>query len=284
MSIGKIILSMALLSICVFAPALVQAEEALPVVNGIRVFRSGDDIGVEISADKNFEHTSYKMRDLFRVVIDLPGTQPVKPEAVYRYKSIMISNIWLEKRTINGVPVSRISVNLTEDADYEVRTDPSDSRKLRLLLHKPAPVSSAASAAAVSGKDAKVAAASPGKPAVPVAAPAKDVSQPAASGTGQPVTVTRIDCGADSIQILSSAAIGGFKAFTLQKPERLVLDISGAQSTLRSVVLPANRFGASKARLASFEGKLRIVFDAQKEPFPAYEIVKTAAGLRIVGR
>lgn len=290
MDIGKIVLTMLMALALLSAPAGLRAEESLPVVNGVKVFRTVDnDIAVEISTDKKVAYTSYKMRDLFRVVVDIPESEPAKPETVLRYKSIIVSSIWLEKRNINGVPVSRVSINLSDDADYRVQADASDGTKLRLVLTRPAPGSFPGSTGALPEKDAK--AASSAEPAAPGADPAKDVPGPAAAGTGsgnsvaktgQPVTVTGVNCGADSIEIVSSSAIVEFRAFTLQQPGRLVIDIPGAQSTLRSLVLPANRFRVSRARIASSEGKLRIVFDAGKVPFPAHDVVKTASGLRIV--
>lgn len=289
MILEKIVLAMLVALAFVSAPAELRAEEALPVVNGIKVLRTIDnDIAVEISTDKKAAYTSYKMRDLHRVVVDFPESEPAKPETVQRYKSIIISNIWLEKRNINGVPVSRVSINLTGDADYRVQGDASDNTKVRLVFKSPAPGSRAGSTAAPQGADAQAASA-----AAPAAGPAKDVPGPAVAGTGpgnpvaeagRPVTVTGVDCRADSIEIVSSSGIGEFRAFTLKEPGRLVIDIPGAQSTLRSLALPANRFRVSRARIASSQGKLRLVLDAGKEPFPAHDVVKTASGLRIVSK
>lgn len=278
MVIEKPFLTMVMALALLSAPAWLQAEEGLSVVNGIKVFRTVEnEIAVEIGTDKKVEYTSYKMPDLLRVVVDLPGTQPAKPETVHRYKSVIVSDIRLEKRNINGVPISRVSINLADDADYRIQADPSDSTKLRLVLLKPAGGGSAGTVAAA--PDAKTAFS--GKPAA-AGHPAKDVSAPAVSGTGEPATVTGVNCGADAIDILSSAGIAGFEDFTLQKPTRLVIDISGARSTLGSLVLPANRFGISKARIALYDGKLRMVFHSKKDSFPAYDVVKTATGLRIV--
>lgn len=146
MDIGKIVLTMLMALALLAAPAGLRAEEALPVVNGIKVIRTADnDIAVEISTDKKAAYTSYKMRDLLRVVVDFPESEPGKPETVQRYKSIIISSIWLEKRNINGVPISRVSINLTGDADYRVQGDASDSTKVRLVFTRPAPGSRAGS-------------------------------------------------------------------------------------------------------------------------------------------
>lgn len=263
-----------------FAPAWVQADESLPVIKGIRVLRSGDDLGVEISADKKLEYTCSKMPQLFRVVIDLPRTEPGSTENVYRYKSIMISDIRTEKKTINGVMITRISVNLTEAADFTVRSDASDNGKLTLLFRKPARDATAGTAAAIPQGGAKGQPAQ-AKPAAPAARAQKVVRSPAVPGTTPPVSVTDVKVGAAAIDITSGGDIGEYRAFTLQKPGRLVIDIPGARSELRSIAVPANKFGVVKTRLAYFEGKLRIVFVAGTKSFPAYQVVQTGTGLRI---
>ena len=272
---------MVLVSVC--APARLQADESLPVIKGIRVFRSGDNLGVEISADRNFEYSCSKMPDLFRVVIDLPRTEPGKPDTVYKYKAIMISSIELEKKSINDVMISRFSINLTEDADFEARTDSSDGTKLTLILRKPAPGSKSGTAAAMPGNGAGGDPAA-GKLTAPAPPAPKTALRPVPAGNSPPVTVTGVICGAQSIEIESSGGISEFKAFTLQQPGRLVIDIPGARSMLRSIAVPANRFGVSKARIGLFDGKLRLVFDAGRKPFPDHDVVKTGKGLRIVLR
>ena len=282
MSKLKFVLMMVTVLASVCAPAWLMAEESLPVIQGIRVFRSGDNLGVEISADKKFEYTCSKMPDLQRIVIDLPRTEPGRSDTVYKYKTVVISSIRLEKKTINDVMISRFSINLTEDADFEAVTDASDSTKLTLILRKPAPGSSAGKASAVPVNGAKGSTA-PGKPAAP-ASPASKSALRAVPGADQPVTVTAVSCGTNSIEIQSNGSINEFNAFTLQQPGRLVIDIPGAQSTLRSLAIPANRFGVSKARIGIFEGKLRLVFVAGRKPFPGYDVVKTGTGLRIVLR
>jgi len=278
-------------------PAWLQAEQSLPVIKKIRVFKSGEDLGVEISADKKFEYSCSKMPQLLKIVVDMPRTEIGTVGTLYKYRSVLISNIRLEKKNINDVAMTRVSVNLTEDADYTIRTDPSDNKKLTLLLRKTAAGSTAGTTAAVPrtgalgtsdvAKPAAPAAPAPkpvSKPVPPAAAAPKSPSRPVLPGAGQLVTVTGIECAGDAIDIRSSGSIGEFKTFTLQQPARLVIDIPGAQSTLRSIVLPANRFGVVKARVGIFEGKLRLVFDAGTKPFPRYEVLKTGTGLRIVSR
>ena len=265
------------------APSWLNAEGPLPTVKRIRVFRSGDGLGVEVSADKSFEFTCTKMPQLLKIVIDLPCTEPGRADIVYKYKSNLISDVRLEKKTINDVLVTRVSVNLREDADFTARVDPSDNRKLTVLLHKSAPTLSSGTSATIPG-NAPERLPVAGEPAAPVASLAKDGSKPLGSGNSKPLLVTGVSCGTDSVEIKSGGSISEFKAFTLKEPERLIIDIPGASCALRSLALPANRFGFSKARFGLFEGKLRVVLDAGAKPLPGCKVVQVETGLRVVLR
>jgi len=265
------------------APSWLNAEGPLPTVKGIRVFRSGDGLGVEISADKNFEFTCTKMPQLLKIVIDLPRTEPGRADIVYKYKSSLISDVRLEKKTINDVLVTRVSVNLVEDADFTARIDPADGSKMTVLLHKIAAVPAVTASAATPGGNGSERLPAVGKPAAPVASLSKGGLKPLDLNRG-PISVTGVTCGPDSVEITSGAAIGEFKVFTLKEPERLIIDIPGATCALRSLALPVNRFGFSKARFGLFEGKLRVVLDAGAKPLPGYQVVQAGTGLRVVLR
>jgi hypothetical protein len=300
-----------LLVLALSVPSWLHAEGSQPTLKGIRVFRSGDNLGVEISADKSFEYTCTKMPQLLKVVIDLPRTEPGRPDTIYKFKAVNIARIWLEKKTVNDVKLTRVSVHLNEDADFTANIDPLDSTKLIVLFSKPAPAASgtvAAKPVAAKPVAAKPGPAKPGAPipetpaaktggpnpvrpaaAVQTSAPEAPVSTSAAlqatvPGASQPITLTGVRYGTDFIEITTSGALGEYKAFTLQQPGRLVLDLPGVHTTLRPAAVPSNKFGVSKARFGATEGRLRVVFETGTQPFPDYDLVKTGTGLRITLR
>jgi len=272
---------LAALFVC-FAAATARgsAELSAPVVKGIRVYGSGDDFGVEITADRDLVYTCTKIPPLLRVVIDLPLTEPGRPDTDYRVDSAMISTIRLEKKSINDVPITRIAVNLSEDADYSARLDPVDKKKLTLTLRRNRAAVSAAAVTEESGTLPPAPAAM--QPPAPLAASPRQGVPPVVATAPRPVTVSGVNFSGDSIDIQTGSSIGEFRAFTLHEPERLVIDIPAARSTVSSIAVPANRFGVSAARIGIFEGKLRLVFDAGKKPLPGYSIENTGSGLRVM--
>lgn len=267
------------------APAPLRAEGPLPVIKGLRVVSSGDALGVEISADKDLAYTCTKIAQLLRIVIDLPRTEPGGFDTVYKIKSTtMISTIRVEKKTINDVMLTRVSVNLAEDADFTVQADPADKRKMTVFLHRPATAPSAGTAAAAPAKTGAGTETTPEKLPATAAPSPKAVAKPAASETSRSsrsVTVSRVEFTPDAIEIRTGSSISQYRAFTLREPGRLVIDIPAGQSMLRSIVVPENRFGIVTARIGYFEGNLRLVFDAGKNPFPGYRVLKTDTGLRV---
>jgi len=276
-----------LLATLVCAPSWSRADEPANVVKKIRVVRSGEYLGVEITAEKDIVYTCSKMPSLLRIIVDLPRTEPGESDTVYKVDSPMISSIRVEKKTINDVMVTRISINLGENADFAPLVAPADKNKLTIFLRKAPPVEPVASAApaAVQSIAERKPSVQPPTPLVPPASAAAAppaLEEPAEFVPGQPLIVKGVSFGTDAIDIQAGTAVRDFKAFTLRGPGRLVIDIPAATSAVRSIAVPDNRFGVKTMRIGRYEGKLRIVFDTGRSPFPLYRATATKTGLRIV--
>ena len=272
----------ALLVMVAGTPPSTRADGAMPAISGIRVVRSGDALGVEISATAIPAYTCYKMPQLLRVVIDFPRTDPGRPDTLFRVNADMIATIKVEKKTINDVPITRVAVNLSEDADFTEQVDPGDSRKLTVFFRRPASAATPGASAPAMQTTVTEKGQAPEPPAAPALLAPKRVLTPVVPEAGTSATVGNVVVGADTIDIQSKPPIREFRTFVLREPGRLVIDIPAAQTPLRTISVSSNRFGIVKARIGSFEGKLRLVFDTGQQPFPGYEVVKTEAGLKVV--
>jgi len=93
--------------------------------------------------------------------------------------------------------------------------------------------------------------------------------------------LTAIVKGADSIQLVVAGEIDSYKAFRLNQPERLVIDIPKTKSLLSAKVVDINDFNLGKARVGGSPEKLRIVFDAIGTTIPAYSVTKNDTGVLI---
>jgi hypothetical protein len=265
----------------VCAPAWSRADEPANVVRKIRVVRSGEYLGVEITADKDIVYTCSKMPSLLRIIVDLPRTEPGEPDTLYKVDSPMISSIRVEKKTINDVMVTRVSINLAEIADFSPLVTPADKNKLTIFLRKAEPNESAASADL-----SPVLSVAEKQPPEQTSAPATTAPQPveksAVPAPTRAVIVNGVSIGGDAINIQAGAAVPDFRAFTLREPGRLVIDIPGAASNIHTIAVPNNRFGIKTARIGRHEGNLRLVFDTGRKPFPRYRAEATDTGLRVV--
>lgn len=115
-----------------------SAEPAQPVLQKIQVTGTGNDTRIEIVADKPLTYTYYKMPDLLKVVIDLALVDPgsVVPVTV---NSELISKITVEKKANSNFSLTRVVINLKNDAEFSVLTDPADKGKLRVSFGKTSP-------------------------------------------------------------------------------------------------------------------------------------------------
>jgi hypothetical protein len=110
------------------------------------------------------------------------------------------------------------------------------------------------------------------EPVVPVAV------TPAPSSV---LTIRGIATGGSYIEISSNQPISDYKAIRLSKPERLVIDIAGAQVQQKPKSVSINKFGVTKARIGVSPHNIRVVIDSSRDVFPTYTISNSENGLRI---
>ncbi|ABQ26996.1 AMIN domain-containing protein [Geotalea uraniireducens] len=115
-----------------------SAEPVQPVLQKIQVTGTGKDTRIDIVADKPLTYTYYKMPDLLKVVIDLALVDPgsVAPVTV---NSGLISKITVEKKAISNFSLTRVVINLKNDAEFAVLTDQADKGKIQVSFGKTSP-------------------------------------------------------------------------------------------------------------------------------------------------
>jgi AMIN domain len=269
-------------------PAMSPAAGEAPIITGIRVIKAADNgLGVELRADRDMVYTCYKMPQLLKVVIDFPGTAPGRPDTLYRVHSKMIDTIKVVQKSVNDVMVTRVTINLAEDADFRVEADSLNKKMVTVYFRKTALAASpfsTADAATETSKDKTIAesVAVPKNLPEPVIPDSLHPSGPGEMIPRESLTVSSIDFSLDAIIVGAGSAITDFSSFTLSGPDRLVIDIPSAKSTLGVIAVPYNHFGVARARVGMFNGKLRLVFEAGKRRLKNLKIVKTERGLKVV--
>lgn len=289
----------------------VQTEAAPEASNNaeIRSITVSDDSDrIEIVADRPFVYTYYSIESPPRLVVDIAqataGTL-VLPIEVNRGK---IKRIDVAKHEFGSGILSRIDIALTENINATAALDPQDKR--RLIINTRPATSAKASTPQTSSPSSgeskqpeqkpvvtfdtseKIPAAEPkqtvtGKAmdASPVepsyAAPQSSPPPTVAARTGE-MTLTGISKGADGITLELPGGIPSFKAFRLNQPDRLVIDLFRIKNGILSKSVEINGFNLSKARIGEGPDKLRIVFDSIGGSIPKYAVTKNDKGLFIV--
>lgn len=107
------------------------------------------------------------------------------------------------------------------------------------------------------------------------------VPLPAAQTFPSALTIQGIATGESYIEIRANQPVADYKTIRLTGPERLVIDIAGARTELRSKSVMINKFGITKVRIGASPHNIRVVLDSGKAAFPAHTITNIEDGLRI---
>ncbi len=93
--------------------------------------------------------------------------------------------------------------------------------------------------------------------------------------------------GINFIQNGIAIALNGFnddnlKFFKLTGPQRLVVEVFGVKNSLERNLIPVNRFGIKRVRIGTYPYKVRLVFDASNNVFPACRIMTDNHGIQVL--
>lgn len=121
-------------------------------------------------------------------------------------------------------------------------------------------------------------------PPAPIAPVKETVSEsvkekPAATVPGR--SVAEVVADETGIEIRTNGAVEKYRTVRLDKPERIAIDIIGADSLLAGKKIRINRFGIGTVRVGRNKGFLRVVFDTTQAKFPKFEVKSSDTGLRV---
>jgi type IV pilus assembly protein PilQ len=277
------------------------------VIQAIKV--SSDASQIEILADKPLSYTYYKTIEPPKVVIDIAQTDPGSVTRTIEVNAGNIKRIEVAKHEFTGGFLSRIEVIPTKEVgDFFVTTDSVDKGKLLITFakspieekrvteskaeNKPAAVSENGDKPKETQEDKKDTQPTPGavsdnkneekNPAGDINKEAKPVVELKPASALQEKVLSAVTASDASIEIAVNGGVDTFNAFKLTKPDRIVLDMRGVKNGINVKSIAINKFGVGQARLGNYPGKVRIVLDAVKDSLPAYQVIKSANGLKVV--
>jgi type IV pilus assembly protein PilQ len=269
-----------------------QESAEIATLRDITVSGEGDATRVEIIADKPLTYTYYSLRDPFRTVIDLSQADLGSVQVPALATLSKIKNINIAKNELTAGSLVRITLETTEQVEFSVSPDPASPQKLVVSLagNSPAiippaistntePVANDVVTATSTEKNNKSNSNENAAGPVPKTETQAVVSRHKIATS--PVFVTSLDVVDSGIVVRANGEIDKYKYFTLTKPQRLVLDIYNAKSSLASSFVSLKKYGIENARIGTYPEKLRIVFDSKKALFPEFSLEKSESGLQI---
>jgi hypothetical protein len=289
--LGKLLMVAGLLGAasCAQSTHSVKADEAAnvpPTLQEIRVSGDGDDTRIEIVGNKKLKYTLYNIDAPPRGVIDFPVTEAPLVRTTVPRDSSLVTQIDIVKNETDGQTAARVIVKLARPVNFTAIADPTNEKMVVLTVKK----TQARRVAASDGKNAR-SVRTPASTSTkktrnrPASGRAKTASlakpTPAVSSDNS-MTLEDVNITSDGIEFDIKGVNDNFTYFKIKNPQRLVIDIFGADLGVVARQIAVNRFGIKSVRLGRHPDKVRIVFDPSRNLFPYCRIEVNKSTVKVL--
>ncbi|SNB44967.1 AMIN domain-containing protein [Geobacter sp. DSM 9736] len=237
-------------------------------VKEVRVTGKADDVRIEVVSDFPIRYTHYTMSAPPRGIIHIIGAEPGQVEPVTDVREGPLSRVVVTKKDLKSMMATRVVAELRKEVDLVTET--SDGGRRLTVSFAPLGAGGAAKPARRQGE--------PGTE--PNAAPAAAVRERVAAKPPVVPHVRGVRINGRSVEIVGTG-IEAYKAFTLDGPNRLILDFAGARNGVAAKKIDIPHSKVRRCRLGEIPGRLRLVFDLVDGSGPQYSVEKIESGLRI---
>jgi type IV pilus assembly protein PilQ len=185
-----------------------------------------------------YRYTIYASNDLARVVVNFPHMDIDTVSSLVEVNQPPVQKVNVSSHDLAWGRMGRVEIVLSEMADYDVTTKGNEF--VLTLLLKAGQVTTAA--------------VEPTRASVAIPAPVKKVTASASK-------IMNVDIGAQVVTLQANGRVGKYKFFSLDDPERLVVDVYDVKPRFeaRHFPLPDDFSGM---RIGVYKEKLRFVLDA----------------------
>ncbi len=255
---------------CAASTARRSTSQQNAAISDVHVARDGDTTVVMIMGVEDSAYEVYHLEDPHRVVVELASLAPaagISPLAVY---DGLVEDVTLEPLDgAEGEEITRIEVWLTVPAAYEV-VSASGGLEIRLRASDDMLASTPDG-----GTELDPWAITPTSEETPVA----DWKAPAA--TQLTAVEARESEGGLVLLLMADGEIESAESFTLEDPDRLVIDLAGLLSAVEADRVEVGSPYVERVRIGQHADRVRVVVDAGDgpDPFASRRIVPSAGGL-----
>jgi hypothetical protein len=265
-----------------------DANDLPPTLKEITVLGDGDNTRIEILGNRNLPFRLYNVEAPPRGVVDFPLTEAPLVRTTIPRDSSLVTQIDVVKNETNGQTAARVIVKLARPVTFTAMTSPSNNKMVVLTVKKTQAGRVAASDGKKTGSTRTTASASTKKTrsrSVSGRAGTASLSKHApAVSSDVAMTLEDVNITPEGIEFDIKGVNDNFTYFKIKNPQRLVIDIFGADLGVVPRQIAVDRFGIKSVRLGRHPDKVRIVFDPSKNLFPYCRIEVNKSSMKVLFR
>jgi type IV pilus assembly protein PilQ len=288
----------AALALVVLLPHARSFAAEVKTINAVEVKSDAGVTRVVLRGAKDAIYTAFMREDPRRLILELPDLKFEGVKTPIDVKNGLVEDVTLSAFGDDkaGHKMARVSIALSKTAEYEVKPQgdeivvelkaSADAASAEPTQPGPPDVSPedeaafAQAAAETAPKGSAPAKTAPAQPSVPTPkAKAAAKAQPAATA-GNSAKVKALVATATGVEIEADGPIDNVDSFALANPDRVVVDLFGAKSTLASAKQSFDSGVVSQARVGQHPDKVRVVLDLRSKTGKP-TVVPTEKGVRI---
>jgi len=229
-----------------------DSEQQTAIVNSLMLVDQMNSCALSFLTSLPPQYTVFKLSDPHRIIVDLPEFSISDHADLSIADNDFIAGITSEKIQDKDRDYLRLTIALLDDFAY---TTTSDAASLNIDINRK-----------VSSPDETVQAVVP-----------KQKAPETITDAGRSVVTAIVPHVGDdgmTVEIASNKPVRKYNAYTLHKPDRLVIDISGSQSTLTSPRIGVDNDYVQQIRVGTNPRYLRVVLDIASSEMPQYQIAR----------
>jgi type IV pilus assembly protein PilQ len=253
-----------------------SASSKLVSIKSISVIGEDDSAELVIKLSSTATYTSYKTTAPLRLVLDISQTSQGAINAPLVFNKGNFKTVTATRFDTDAGVLTRVDIELNKDAEALISAVASKPGELRVSF----PLDTTGT------KNTALAKKTLEADVVPVTSGnLNSINTQEKPGNNNSVTARKtlssISVSGNSVLLSIEGGFNNFKTFRLNKPERLVIDLIDARTTVPSRIVPLNSAGIASARVGSYPDKVRVVLDSIDGIFPEATVDKSDNGLLV---
>jgi type IV pilus assembly protein PilQ len=267
--------------------ALLPGAQALgaetKTISAVEVQGESGMTRIVLRGAKDAIYTAFMREDPPRLILELPDVAFEGVNTPISVKNGLVEDVTLGAfgDAKSGHGMARVSIALAQASDYEVKpagdeivveVRPSGAAA---ATNEPAPSQPGPAEVAPETEAAPAMA-----PAATDAAPAAPVAEAAPAAKASAPKLESIVASGTSVELAASGPIDNVDSFKLSNPDRVVVDLFGTKSGIKSAKQSFADGVVSQARIGEHPDKVRVVLDL-RAPTGKPTVVPTPSGVRI---